>query len=202
MSQNQERPKPLTAMRSFARAKEFTNAAIALDIDAVLDDAKYPKNIGESASLMAGKSIALEGDDWSEGIVKGAYEDIYELMGPTLRADGTPAARELFYRDATVRTIAMIAGMTDDTGMKIIAHEYSEESKHLRVTPEGLVPLPDFALPENLVVPDAGCPFAGNGTGAQFSRFTGRIVDTYIRAHDAGMPKGWLQRVNRSLNRS
>lgn len=183
------------------RAKEFTDTAMDLDIDVVLRESIITRKIGQTVADISGRTLALEGDVRSKGIINGAYNDIYMLMKPTLEQAGPEAAIDLFDQPGTRLTVQSLAHRTDDRGMRRITQAYAKRGEHLHITSKGLVPAPGFKIPEAYESNRDGCPFARSEKASYYNKFTDRIVETYAQAHTQGMPHGWLAHVNQTLLR-
>ncbi len=190
MTQFRNSPDRLKAMkaRTLADSKEFSDAAMKLDIDAALTRAGHVAQIGAVAAHMAGESIQRVGDRTSEGVINGAYGDVNNLMKPVVKELGPEAAAEVFSKPVTIDTIQGLAGVSDDKTLRLVIDGFARKGKHLQVTNDGLVRQPDFELPGNTANEKSGCPMAKNGNTPYFKQFTARAIETYSAAYLQNMP--------------
>ena len=193
--------KPPTLKESLSRGKEFTDAAMELDIHAVLSDAKRKNNVGRSAAKLSGVHLQLEGDYDSQRLVYAAYDGIYDMMRPSLEADGADVAAEIFNMPTTRATIIDLSRNLESRSFGDVAHHYATRGDYLHVTSDGLEIQPGIVFPRKFETKIGGCPYARAKDARYFNRFTDRIVDTYAEAERNDMPYGLVELVGRSLRR-
>jgi hypothetical protein len=172
--------------------KEFTDAAMSIDILEVLRAANYKRNIGHTAAHLSGVKLESEGDATSKRIVFVAYDTIHDLMHPTLLTHGADAARDLFKSETTHATLADLSGTIDSYALSQMAHQYRTQGNYLHVGENGLIVDEDCVIPKEFLAKRGGCPYAKNTDNPYFNKFTDHVVDTYAGAHQRNMPYGWL----------
>lgn len=201
MTQQREMPdrRQAVKMRTLSDSREFANAAIKLDIDAVLQRAKIISQIGATAAHMAGESLLRTGDKISEGVIAGGYNDVNTLMYPIVQDMGIDDAAVIFEQQATLDTIQTLASVSDDNALSTILKGFAAKRKYLEITQDGLVPQIDFEIPE----PSSkkGCPMAAEQRKKYFDLFTARAIETYSAAYAADMPIDKIDQAKRFFAR-
>jgi hypothetical protein len=182
------------------RAKEFTDAAMDIDIGEVLREARTVRSIGHAAAKMSGVRLQLEGDGTSKRIISAAYQSLYDVMLPSLADLGADRTQELFRSDTTHATLTNLSSTMDSLEFSRLTYRYRQRGEHLEVTDAGLVVQPGFALSAAMEAKRGGCPYAKGGGSFYFNRFTDHIVETYAEAHRQNLPQGWLGAIARSLS--
>lgn len=193
--------RPPSLKEMLARGKEFTDAAMDLEIDTVLEEARHMRKIGSTAARLSGVNLQREGDSDSKRLVFAAYESIYDLMRPSLLAIGPDATKDLFDTDLTRRTLLDMSRNLDSYAFSRMTHKYRNEGDYFEVTDDGLHLQEGLVLPRKFEARRGGCPYAKTETAPYFNRFTDRIVETYAEAQRRDMPNGWLETVGRLLTR-
>lgn len=184
-----------------ARGKEFTDAAMELEIDTVLRQAGRMRAIGWTAAKLSGVKLQREGDADSKRLVFAAYDNIYDLMAPSFRDIGPDATKELFDTELTRDTLVEASRNLDSSAFSRMAYRYRKNDEYFEMTDDGLVLQPDLTLPKKFEARRGGCPYAQTEAAAYFNRFTDRIVDTFTEASRRDMPDGWLNAVGNLLSR-
>lgn len=187
---------------SMAAGKEFTDTALSLDLNEVLTEAKYRRNIGHAAAHLSGVRLQHEGDGTSKRFIFAAYDAVYDLMAPSLHQYGADATRELFATPTTRTTLLDLSTRLSSYGLSSVAYQYRSRRDFLRMTDEGLaLDSTQGTLPDRFKTERGGCPYAKSQNAPYFNRFTDRIVETYTYAHYNEMPEGWLDATRRLLQR-
>lgn len=184
-----------------SRGKEFTDAAMDLEIGSVLDAAGHMRKIGNTAARLSGVYLQREGDSDSKRLVFAAYDGVYDLMRPSLLALGPDATEDLFNTDLTRRTLLDMSRGLDSYAFSRMTYKYRNEGDYFEVTDEGIRLQEGLVLPKKFEARHGGCPYAQTETAPYFNRFTDRIVETYAEAQRRDMPNGWLETVGRLLAR-
>lgn len=190
-----------TLRDAMTRGKDFTDAAIDLDIDEVLSHAKRKTKIAHSAAKLSGVHLQLEGDYDSQKLVYAAYDGIYDMMRPALESRGADETLQLFNQPTTRHTILDLSRTLDSAGFSKVAHHYATRGDYLQLSDDGLEKQPDYSVDKQYETRKGGCPYARGEDARYFNQVTDRIIETYVHAHDSGMPHGWLDVINRSLLR-
>lgn len=189
--------KPTNLKDLLAAGKEFTDAAMDLEIDDVLKEARYQRRIGHAAAHLSGVAIQREGDGTSKRLVFAAYDTLYDLMHPSLEAHGADTAYDIFTAPVTRETILDLSENISSYGLSKIAYQYRTQGNYLHVTDEGLQLDEAQPIPKKFETVRGGCPYAKAKNAPYFNRFTDRIVETYAEAHRQNMPHGWLGATSR-----
>jgi hypothetical protein len=180
------------------RSKQFTDAALTLDIDRVLTHAKQKRRIAGVAAMISGLDLQLVGDGDSKQVVRAAYSSIYDLMRPSLREVGPDETARIFDQPTTQATIQNLSVSLDSSKFNKIAHTYATDGEYFEVTDDGLV-LQSGVPIERMQARHGGCPFAYSDSAPYFRKFVGRIVETYVTAESRQMPDGWLDAIKHSF---
>lgn len=189
-----------TKTKTLVDAKRFADAAMQLEIDAVLQRAGRISKIGATAAHMAGESLLLVGDRISEGVINGAYMDVDKLMRPAVADLGAQRAVELFNKPGTYDTIQGLASVSNDHTISVILSGFSAKRKYLELTDDGLVRRPDFEFPDTKLNESDGCPMAARHRASYFNRFTARVIETYSAAYTQDMPLDKRDQIMRLFN--
>ena len=193
--------RPPSLKEMLARGKEFTDAAMDLEIGSVLDEARHMRKVGHTAARLSGVSLQREGDSDSKRLVFAAYESLYDLMRPSLQAIGPDATKDLFGTELTRRTLIDLSRNLDSYAFSRMTNKYRKGGDFFEVTDDGLRLQEGLVLPRKYEARHGGCPYAKTETAPYFNRFTDRIVETYAEAQRRDMPDGWLETVGRLISR-
>jgi hypothetical protein len=193
------RPPSLKDM--LARGKEFTDAAMDIEIDSVLHEARYTRKVGSTAARLSGVSLQREGDADSKRLVFAAYDNIYDLMRPSLQTHGADMTEKLFDTDLTRRTLLDMSRNLDSYSFSRMAYDYQKEGDYFEMTNDGLMLQKNIVIPHKFEARRGGCPYAKTEGAPYFNRFADHIVATYAEAHRRDMPDGWRQAVGRLITR-
>ena len=189
--------RPPSMKDALSRGKQFTDAAMELDIDDVLARAGRKRAIGRTAAKLSGQHLQLEGDYDSQRLVYAAYDGLYDLMRPSLAAEGADVAMEIFNAPTTRNTILELSRNLESRSFGDVAYHYASRGDFLQVTDDGLEVQAGVIFPQKFETKIGGCPYARAEDARYFNRFTDRIVETYAEAARRDMPHGWLDVVNR-----
>lgn len=191
--------RPASLKDLMAAGKEFTDAAMDLEIDHVLDEARYRRCIGRTAAHLSGVALQREGDGTSKRLVFAAYDTLYDLMQPSLEVHGADETYELFTTPTTRDTILTLSKDIDSYGLSKMARQYRTQGNYLQMTDDGLSLDNAQPIPKKFESVRGGCPYAKAKNAPYFNEFTHRIIETYAEAHRRNMPHGWLDATSRLL---
>lgn len=186
---------------SLPRGKEFTDAALSLDIATVLNESKITRKIGLTVARLSAESLQLEGDYASKRLVFAAYDGIYDLMKPSLKNSGIDDTVDMINSPLSRQTIVGLSRGLNSYSFSDVAYQYATRGKYLTVTDDGLGIQEGITFPESSESKIGGCPYAKSERAREFNIFTDRIVETYAEAHSRDMPKGWLSTINNAIRR-
>lgn len=193
--------RPPSMKDALTRGKQFTDAAMEVSIDTILDQAGRKRMIGRRAAKLSGAHLQLEGDYDSQRLVFAAYDGVYDLMRPSLAAEGADVAAEIFNAPTTRATILELSRNLESRSFGDVASRYATRGDFLHVTDSGLEVQNGIIFPRKFESKIGGCPHARTKDAPYFNQFTDRIVDTYAEATRRDMPHGWLDAVNRAVLR-
>lgn len=193
--------RPPSMKDALSRGKQFTDAAMELDIDAVLTHAGRKRMIGRKAAKLSGQHLQLEGDYDSQRLVFAAYDGLYDMMRPSLMNEGADTAAEIFNTPTTRDTILELSRNLESRSFGDVAYRYASRGDFLHITDDGLEVQHGIIFPQKFETKIGGCPYARAADARYFNRFTDHIVETYAEATRRDMPHGWLDLVNRSILR-
>lgn len=192
--------KPASMKDMLTTGKEFTDAAMDIDVEHVLRESRYKRNIGRTAANLSGVGLQREGDGTSKRIVFAAYDNLYDLLQPSFDTYGVDATQELFATDTTRETLLHLSTTLSSYGMGTVAHRYRTRGDYLHMTESGLELNTDSsAIPRKFESNKGGCPYAKAKGAPYFNQVADHIVETYALANLQNMPHSWLDATSRSL---
>ncbi|MDB5165426.1 MAG: hypothetical protein JWM00_316 [Candidatus Saccharibacteria bacterium] len=191
---------PASLKDMMTASKEFTDAAMSIDIDHVLYESREKRKIGRTAAHLSGVKLQLEGDSDSKRIIFAAYDTLYDLMQPSLVTHGSDTTQKLFTTDTTRATLLDLSTSISSYGVSTVAYKYRSRGDYLHMTESGLeLNESSMGIPKRFESNRNGCPYAKTKDAPYFNQFADHIVETYAQAHRQDMPHGWLDATSRWL---
>lgn len=178
-------------------------AATHLDIEEVLTSAHRINKIAHVAAKMSGIAVGRPGDYDAQRLVWAAYISADDIVRGMLAQGYTPDdTRERLLSDQTHHTLIDLAHRMNGPAFAELTKSFRTMGGYLTVTDEGIALDSSVHIANSML--GKGCPYAhGNPVKAQaFTALADTAHETYIQAHERGMPVGWLAMVSRSLRRT